>query len=179
MGNQLDSDPERYQEEIAPQHRGRESHGRRIPKSSDRSKTNASIRFIPLSGSPKTELSSSLTNSNSQFSRNNFEEQATSNQASGSDSINEEEQTRIAQRLGIIQHLPRNTWGESHPASMKIKECCICMIDFEQNEPIRYLPCMHYYHLSCIDDWLMRSFTCPTCMEPVDAALLSTYDNQP
>ena len=24
----------------------------------------------------------------------------------------------------------------------------------------------------CIDDWLMRSFTCPSCMEPVDAALL-------
>uniref|UniRef100_H2XLT1 RING finger protein 11 n=2 Tax=Ciona intestinalis TaxID=7719 RepID=H2XLT1_CIOIN len=62
---------------------------------------------------------------------------------------------------------------------MKIRECCICMVDFEQNEPIRYLPCMHYYHLSCIDDWLMRSFTCPTCMEPVDAALLSSYDNQP
>jgi len=59
-----------------------------------------------------------------------------------------------------------------------VRRCCICMLDFEQDEPIRYLPCMHYYHVDCIDDWLMRSFTCPTCMEPVDAALLSTYDNQ-
>ena len=27
----------------------------------------------------------------------------------------------------------------------------------------------------CIDDWLMRSFTCPSCMEPVDAALLGEF----
>ena len=31
----------------------------------------------------------------------------------------------------------------------------------------------------CIDDWLMRSFTCPSCMEPVDAALLGNLYNQP
>ena len=46
------------------------------------------------------------------------------------------------------------------------------MIEFEPGDAIRYLPCMHTYHMECIDDWLMRSFTCPSCMEPVDAALL-------
>lgn len=50
------------------------------------------------------------------------------------------------------------------------------MLDFVYGDPIRFLPCMHIYHMDCIDDWLMRSFTCPSCMEPVDAALLSTYE---
>lgn len=56
------------------------------------------------------------------------------------------------------------------------RECVICMIEFQVNDTIRYLPCMHTYHVHCIDDWLMRSLTCPTCMEPVDAALLTTYE---
>ena len=49
------------------------------------------------------------------------------------------------------------------------------MIELEIGDPIRFLPCMHIYHKDCIDDWLLRSFTCPSCMEPVDAALLSTF----
>lgn len=50
------------------------------------------------------------------------------------------------------------------------------MLDFEYGESIRFLPCLHTYHVDCIDPWLMRSFTCPSCMEPVDAALLSSYE---
>lgn len=41
-------------------------------------------------------------------------------------------------------------------------------------EPIRLLPCMHYYHMRCIDDWLMRSYSCPTCMERVDVGMRET-----
>ena len=53
--------------------------------------------------------------------------------------------------------------------------CAICMIDFETGDEIKYLPCMHIYHKECVDDWLVRSLRCPACMEPVDAALLSTF----
>ena len=49
------------------------------------------------------------------------------------------------------------------------------MNDFNLGEEVRFLPCMHIYHKECIDDWLMRSFTCPSCAEPVDAALISTF----
>lgn len=50
------------------------------------------------------------------------------------------------------------------------------MLEFVMGDRLRFLPCMHTYHKDCIDDWLMRSFTCPSCMEPVDAALLTTYE---
>uniref|UniRef100_UPI00398F6BC4 RING finger protein 11a isoform X1 n=1 Tax=Pristiophorus japonicus TaxID=55135 RepID=UPI00398F6BC4 len=91
--------------------------------------------------------------------------------------LTEEEQIRIAQRLGLIQHLPKGSFdcGKEGP-NKKIKECVICMMDFAYGDPIRFLPCMHIYHMECIDEWLMRSFTCPSCMEPVDAALLSSYE---
>uniref|UniRef100_A0A3P9M298 Ring finger protein 11a n=1 Tax=Oryzias latipes TaxID=8090 RepID=A0A3P9M298_ORYLA len=91
--------------------------------------------------------------------------------------LTEEEQIRIAQRIGLIHHLPKGIFNPgSDPSEKKVKECVICMMDFEYGDPIRFLPCLHIYHVSCIDPWLMRSFTCPSCMEPVDAALLSTYE---
>ncbi|KAM4855487.1 LOW QUALITY PROTEIN: RING finger protein 11-like [Urocitellus parryii] len=92
--------------------------------------------------------------------------------------LTEEEQIRIAQRIGLIQHLPKGAYDPGRDGSGKKKdpECVICMMDFVYGDPIRFLPCMHIYHLDCIDDWLMRSFTCPSCMEPVDTALLSSYE---
>jgi len=86
--------------------------------------------------------------------------------------LTEEEQVKIAQRMGLIQHLPTG----SYDGSKKNRECVICMIEFCIGDRVRYLPCVHTYHTECIDDWLMRSFTCPSCMEPVDAALLVTYE---
>lgn len=51
------------------------------------------------------------------------------------------------------------------------------MNEFVVGVPIRYLPCMHTYHVECIDGWLVRSFHCPSCMEPIDVALFSSYVN--
>ncbi|XP_057300103.1 RING finger protein 11-like [Hydractinia symbiolongicarpus] len=85
--------------------------------------------------------------------------------------LSEEQQVRLAQRLGLIQHLPSGTYD----GTKKKRECVICMGDFCVGDPIRFLPCMHIYHKECIDDWLLRSFTCPSCMESVDAALISTF----
>jgi len=87
--------------------------------------------------------------------------------------LTEEEQIKIAKRLGLIHHLPT---GVFDGCNKRAKECVICMGEFVMGDLLRYLPCMHTYHKECIDDWLMRSFTCPSCMEPVDAALLMTYE---
>lgn len=87
--------------------------------------------------------------------------------------LSEEDQVKIAKKLGFIQHLPTG----SYDGCKKNRECVICMIEFIVGDPVRYLPCLHIYHKKCIDAWLMRSFTCPSCMEPVDAALLTSYNS--
>ena len=69
-----------------------------------------------------------------------------------------------------------NLPGNITTLNFDIDRCAICMVDFDYGDAIRFLPCLHIYHKECIDDWLIRSFTCPSCMEPVDAALLSSYE---
>ncbi|KAH8272492.1 hypothetical protein KR044_010424 [Drosophila immigrans] len=84
-----------------------------------------------------------------------------------------EDEIKIAKRIGLVQHLPIGTYDGN---AKKARECVICMVEFCVDEAVRYLPCMHIYHVHCIDDWLMRSLTCPSCLEPVDAALLTSYE---
>lgn len=79
---------------------------------------------------------------------------------------------RKARIRGLLEQIPIDIFVEGVKGDT---ECAICMGDFQSGDPIRFLPCMHAYHLQCIDDWLLRSFTCPSCMEPVDSALLSAF----
>lgn len=83
--------------------------------------------------------------------------------------LSEGEQIAVAQRLGMIQYLPTATWTSDEV--QKVSECAICFEDFDAGDTIRYLPCVHFYHAKCVDDWLIRSFTCPSCMAPVEMGL--------
>ena len=42
-------------------------------------------------------------------------------------------------------------------------ECTICLENFNENEILYELKCKHYYHKTCIDDWLSKKRTCPLC----------------
>ena len=41
--------------------------------------------------------------------------------------------------------------------------CCVCLCEFSREEIVRRLPCDHYFHAECVDHWLKRSMTCPSC----------------
>ncbi len=59
--------------------------------------------------------------------------------------------------------------------------CPICLDDFEHLEVLNELPCGHFYHISCIQPWLLnRSPCCPMCKEDVREAFAeaSTADGQ-
>jgi hypothetical protein len=46
---------------------------------------------------------------------------------------------------------------------MKGQTCAVCTEDFELGDKVRELPCGHYYHIPCIDLWLVQNRKCPLC----------------
>ncbi|OWZ12669.1 RING Finger Ubiquitin ligase [Phytophthora megakarya] len=45
--------------------------------------------------------------------------------------------------------------------------CAVCCDEFEAEEEVRALPCLHFYHRECIDQWLMCHRQCPICKHVV------------
>lgn len=41
--------------------------------------------------------------------------------------------------------------------------CSICLDKFNPNVQVRRLPCLHVFHIKCIDKWLKRNKKCPIC----------------
>ncbi|TMW55943.1 hypothetical protein Poli38472_008591 [Pythium oligandrum] len=50
--------------------------------------------------------------------------------------------------------------------------CPICLIEFEEDEDVRNLPCKHIFHVACIDEWLKRNTTCPMCKNNLDVEVV-------
>ena len=45
--------------------------------------------------------------------------------------------------------------------SFEEKSCGICLCDFEKNQKILIIPCLHKFHFDCISKWLIANTTCP------------------
>ncbi|KAJ8245441.1 hypothetical protein GJAV_G00270790 [Gymnothorax javanicus] len=60
-----------------------------------------------------------------------------------------------------IQRLPTKAFDPAHSAGKT--ECQICCSSYAEGEQLRMLPCLHDYHVQCIDRWLKESSTCPIC----------------
>ena len=43
------------------------------------------------------------------------------------------------------------------------KQCAICLENYSIGNKIIYLPCCHYFHSSCIRNWLKIKNKCPYC----------------
>ncbi|KAL0968437.1 hypothetical protein UPYG_G00266830 [Umbra pygmaea] len=60
-----------------------------------------------------------------------------------------------------IGRLPTKIYDSAHSAG-KI-QCQICCSDYTEGELLRMLPCLHDYHVQCIDRWIKENATCPIC----------------
>jgi len=56
--------------------------------------------------------------------------------------------------------------AEAIPDAIGRETCPICIVDFEEGDDLRILPCdgSHCFHQSCVDPWLLElSTACPIC----------------
>lgn len=54
------------------------------------------------------------------------------------------------------------------PAAIGRETCPICIVDFEEGDDLRLLPCegKHRFHQECVDPWLLElSSSCPICRQ--------------
>lgn len=49
--------------------------------------------------------------------------------------------------------------------------CSVCLELYKLGEAIRVLPCSHFYHKNCVDQWLIDHRTCPMCKSNILKAL--------
>jgi hypothetical protein len=64
--------------------------------------------------------------------------------------------------------LPPPALASSGKAAATATECAVCLADFRDGERLRLLPpCLHAFHIDCIDAWLQATATCPLCRAAV------------
>lgn len=47
--------------------------------------------------------------------------------------------------------------------------CPLCFMVYHDGELVRRLGCFHLFHTACVDDFLNKSGTCPTCRTEIDS----------
>lgn len=45
--------------------------------------------------------------------------------------------------------------------------CALCYSEYAPEEEVRALPCLHFYHCECIDQWLIHDRMCSICQHIV------------
>ena len=58
---------------------------------------------------------------------------------------------------------PATTEGSEEEEEEEGDKCTICLSEFEVEEDVRRLPCMHLFHVECVDQWLGQNKRCPIC----------------
>jgi len=54
--------------------------------------------------------------------------------------------------------------------------CLICLVDYENGDEVRTLPCGHDFHKECVDSWLYNHSSCPACRSSIDRSVLLSTD---
>ncbi|TVU50831.1 hypothetical protein EJB05_02222, partial [Eragrostis curvula] len=79
------------------------------------------------------------------------------------DDDDEEEDFVPASKKAILNlHVP--TWGETiQKRCHGLESCDVCREDLEMGQQFRMTPCGHYFHQTCIFEWLHVDRRCPGC----------------
>ena len=73
-----------------------------------------------------------------------------------------------AEEHGILRLPVPTREFDPMPDSIGRETCPICIVDFEEGDDLRVLPCegKHRFHQTCVDPWLLElSASCPICRQ--------------
>lgn len=93
------------------------------------------------------------------------------------DSIRLFEHRRMVVNRGASQNtIERNTFPHKYKkiprsggdSEDNVEKCTICLSEFNDNEDVRRLPCMHLFHVECVDQWLTTNKRCPICRVDIE-----------
>ena len=59
--------------------------------------------------------------------------------------------------------------SENDEEEEEADKCTICLSEFEAEEDVRRLPCMHLFHVECVDQWLGQNKRCPICRSEINS----------
>lgn len=71
--------------------------------------------------------------------------------------------SEIIENVTSIMTYKEGAWDDKHGTT----SCTICLDEFQEGESIRFLPCLHTYHVACIDEWLKQCRVCPVCKNDI------------
>ncbi|GBP38843.1 E3 ubiquitin-protein ligase RNF165 [Eumeta japonica] len=77
---------------------------------------------------------------------------------------------RGASRAVIERNTYRHAYARPAPHHQDEK-CTICLSVLEVDSDCRRLPCMHLFHMECVDQWLSTNKHCPICRVDIETHL--------
>ncbi|XP_016466504.1 uncharacterized protein LOC107789244 isoform X1 [Nicotiana tabacum] len=65
----------------------------------------------------------------------------------------------------VVESLPVKSYNKFHRSSNdEVAQCYICLVEYEEGDILRTLPCHHEFHRTCVDKWLKEIHrVCPLC----------------
>ncbi|XP_078440276.1 RING/U-box superfamily protein isoform X2 [Wolffia australiana] len=77
----------------------------------------------------------------------------------------------------VVEHIPLRTYQNRGGQKDEAVQCYICLLEYEEGDPVRVLPCGHEFHQSCVDKWLKEVHrVCPLCRGDVCISELAPLD---
>jgi hypothetical protein len=77
-----------------------------------------------------------------------------------------QQRSRLEQNTNPTASTSAKNKNELMPEAIGTETCPICILDFEEGDDVRILPCegQHRFHQTCVDPWLLKlSSSCPIC----------------
>uniref|UniRef100_A0A672S3K8 Ring finger protein 215 n=1 Tax=Sinocyclocheilus grahami TaxID=75366 RepID=A0A672S3K8_SINGR len=66
-----------------------------------------------------------------------------------------------------IYRQPKVRCDPTQTQPVETDSCAVCLEQYNNNQCLRVLPCLHEFHRDCVDPWLLLQQTCPLCKRSV------------